>query len=162
MEGWQFELGRIEGCQGIISSSAGRVCHLQPHTRCTSICLLGTIRDEEEQSYPGKSQVKVLAKVTQGLDQDRQVCRGGKESRQSEWKYSWVGCNLQRNAQHATSILGIRGYKGPVTSWLPVHEVSHDIRHQIWRELSSQGMAGGRRSYDQSASQLNVFVCCVT
>ena len=91
------------GCQGIISSSAGRVCHLQPHSRGTSICLVGTICDEEEKSHPGKSQVQGLAKVTQLRDQDPQVCRGGKESRQPEWKYSLVGCNLQRNAQRATS-----------------------------------------------------------
>ena len=103
MEGWQYELGRIEGCQRIISSSAGRIRHLQPHSGETSICLVGTIRDEEEKSHPGKSQVQVLAKVTQVWDQGPQVCRGGKESRQSEWKYSLVGCNLQRNAQRATS-----------------------------------------------------------
>ena len=103
MEGWQYELGHIEGCQGIISSSAGRVHHLQPQCGGTSICLVGTIHDEEEKLHPGKSQVQVLAKVTQVRDQDPQVCRGGKESRQSEWKYSLVECNLQRNAQPTTS-----------------------------------------------------------
>ena len=96
-------MGHIEGYQGIISSLAGQICHLQLHSGGTSICLLGTIRDEEEKLHPGKSQVQVLAKVTQVRDQDPQVCRGGKESRQSEWKYSFVGRNLQRNVQCATS-----------------------------------------------------------
>ena len=162
MEGWQYELGRIEGCQGIISSSAGRVRHLQLHSRGTSICLVGTIHDEEEKSHPAKSQVQVLAKVTQVRDQDPQVCRGGKESRQPEQKYSLVGCTLQRNAQRATSFSGIRRYQGPIASWVPVHEVPHDFRHQIWRELLSQGTPGGRRSYDRNTGHLNIFICCVT
>ena len=92
LEGFQqYELGCIEGRQGIISSSAGRVRHLQLYSRRTSICLVGTIHDEEEKLHAGISQVQVLAKVTQVQDQDPQVCRGGKESRQSEWKYSLVG-----------------------------------------------------------------------
>ena len=70
IEAWQYELGRIGGCQGIISSSAGRIRHLQPHCGGTSICLVGPIRDEEEKLHPGKSQVQVLAKVTQVRDQD--------------------------------------------------------------------------------------------
>ena len=103
MEGWQYELGCIEGCQGIISSSAGRVRHIPPHSGGTKFCLVGTIHEEEEKSHPGKSQVQVLAKVTQVRDQDPQVCRGGKESRRPEEKYSLVGCNLQRYAQCANS-----------------------------------------------------------
>ena len=77
----------------IISSLAGRVRHLQLYSGRTSICLVGTIHDEEEKLHPGKSQVQVLAKVTQVRDQDPQVSRGGKESRQPEQKYSLVGCN---------------------------------------------------------------------
>ena len=61
MEVWQYELGSIEGCQGIIASSAGRIHHLQSHCGETSICLVGPIRDEEEKSHPGKSHVQVLA-----------------------------------------------------------------------------------------------------
>ena len=37
METQQYELGLVEGCKGIISSSSGRICHLQPYCRQTSI-----------------------------------------------------------------------------------------------------------------------------
>ena len=68
MDRQQYELGRIEGCIGIISSSVGRLCHLQPHCRGTSICLVGPICDEEEKWYPGRSEVQVLAQITQVQD----------------------------------------------------------------------------------------------
>ena len=68
MERQQYELGLIEGCKGIISSSVGRIRHLQPHCRGAIICLVGPIRDEEEKLHPGKSEVQVLAKITQVRD----------------------------------------------------------------------------------------------
>ena len=68
MERWQYELGRIEGCKGIISSSSGRIHHLQPYCGGTSICLVGPIHDEEEKSHPGKSEVQILAQITQVWD----------------------------------------------------------------------------------------------
>ena len=68
MERQQYELGHIEGCKGIISSSIGRIPHLQPYSRGTSICLVGPIHDEEEKSHPGKSEVEILAQITQVWD----------------------------------------------------------------------------------------------
>ena len=68
MDRWQYELGHVEGCKGIISSSSGQIRHLQPYCGGTSICLVGPILDKEEKSHPGKKEVQILAQITQVRD----------------------------------------------------------------------------------------------
>ena len=72
-KGWEILIEWKDGSMNwvtlrIISSSSDQIRHLQPYCRGTSICLVGPICHEEEKSHPGKSEVQILAHMTQVRD----------------------------------------------------------------------------------------------